>query len=190
MKKFLSVAVATLVLSIGANATEFNIDKSHSQVGFNIKHMVVSTTKGYFKNYSGKIDFDVNSKTFKVLNADIKTSSIFTDNQRRDEHLQSKDFFNSKDFPQIKFNMTSYDAKNGKMVGDLTIKDVTRQITLETTYNGSVKDPKGKTRIGFELAGKISRKDFGLTWNQVLETGGLAVGDDVKLDIAIEGIEK
>ncbi len=187
-------SLLSLVLASGlCFATPFSLDISHSEVGFSVKHLMISNVKGKFGMFDGKLDFDVKSATFKFLSAVIDVDSVDTDNEKRDKHLKSPDFFDVKKSDEIKFVMTSYEKKSdseGVMKGNLTIKNVTKPVALDTEIGGVAKGFKGETRVGFTLNGKINRKDFGLTWNKVLETGGIAVGEMVKLNIEVEAFEK
>lgn len=191
--KILQKSLLSLVVASGlCFASPFALDSSHSEVGFSIKHLMISNVKGKFGMFDADVDFDVKTKTFKKLSATIETDSVDTDNDRRDEHLKSADFFNADKFDEMKFVMTSYEKKSddeGVMKGNLTIKNVTKPVSLDVEIGGVIKGFKGETRVGFTLNGKISRKDFGLTWNKVLETGGLAVGDTVKINVEIEASE-
>lgn len=182
----------SMAFSFGVGAP-FSLDTAHSEVGFSVKHLMVSNVKGKFNSFDTNIDFDTKTKVFKALSATIDASSIDTNNDRRDDHLRDPDFFDTKKFPEIKFVMTSYEKDGddeGKMKGDLTIKDVTKSVTLDVEIGGVGKGFKGETVMGFSLEGKISRKDFGLTWNRALEAGGVAVGDKVKMLIEIEAKQK
>lgn len=173
-------------------ASPFAMDVAHSEVGFSVKHMMISNVKGKFGFFDAKIDFDTKTKTFKSLSAVVDAESINTDNKKRDEHLKSADFFDAEKFDEIKFDMTSYEKKSddeGVMKGNLTLRGVTKPIALDVEIGGVAKGFKGETRVGFTLEGKINRKDFGLKWNKVLEAGGVAVGDTVKLSIEVEAKE-
>lgn len=180
------ILLPLLFLFSFANANEFIIDTSHSHVGFSVKHLMISKVKGEFKIYEADIDFDTKENKFNKLAALITANSIYTGDEKRDAHLKSADFFESAKFPDIKFVAT--DISDDEIKGQLTIKDITKEITLKLTLNGVTKF-RGDTRFGFSLEGKIDRKDFGLTWNKALEAGGVLVGDDVKIDIEIEAIE-
>lgn len=189
----LQKSLLSVVLSSGlCFASPFALDLSHSEVGFSVKHLMISNVKGKFGIFDAKIDFDTKTKTFKSLSAVIEADSINTDNEKRDGHLKNADFFNVEKFDEIKFDMTSYDKKSddeGVMKGNLTMHGVTKPITLDVEIGGVGKGFKGETRIGFTLEGKIDRKDFGLKWNKTLETGGVVVGDKVKLNIEVEAKE-
>ncbi len=184
-KNLLSIVATTLLLTSGSlMAKPYVLDISHSNVGFKVKHMIVSTVTGKFGEFSG--NFDVENGVFKSLEGVINAESIDTGIEKRDNHLRSDDFLNAEMFEEITFVMTS--ATKDKMTGDLTIRDVTKSVTLDLDFGGVVMDPWGGERVGFTLEGKISRKAFGLKWNDLLETGGAVVGDEIRLVVEIEGI--
>jgi polyisoprenoid-binding protein YceI len=187
MKLFTKLLISTALLFSFAQAKEFVIDNTHTNIGFSIKHMMISNVKGSFHNYSGDIEFDVDKKVFTKLNAKIDIASIDTGIEKRDEHLKSADFFDVAKYKTIDFAMTG--MKEGKVHGTLTMHGVTKDIVLTPTIHGVIKDFKGAQRVGFTLEGKINRKDFGLTWNKLLEGGGLTVGEEVLLTIDVEAIE-
>lgn len=172
--------------------TLWKIDPSHSEVQFKVKHLVISTVTGSFGSYDGEIraegdDFENAKATFS---ADI--DSITTNNDDRDQHLKSDDFFNAESFPQLSFESKKV-KKNGdgeyKVTGDLTIRDVTKEVDLDVVHGGTVGDPYGNTKAGFEVTGEINRKDFGLTWDAVTEAGNVVVGDKIKLQLNLQFIE-
>lgn len=194
--KFLIGTVA-LLSAVSAQAANYKVDAGHSSVGFAIKHLVVSTVKGQFNEFDGTFVYNEKTKTIESASGEIKASSIDTNEPKRDDHLRSPDFFGvdpknpASPNNVIKFKLTKYTKKNdkeGKAVGDLTIRGITKPVTLEVEIGGTVKDPYGNERMGFEAEGKINRKDFGIAWNKALETGGLVVGDEVKLELHVEGI--
>lgn len=187
MKFYTKLLLALSLVFSFANAKEFIIDNTHTNVGFSIKHMMISNVKGDFKTYTAEINYDTEKKIFTKLNAKIEASSVDTGIAKRDEHLKSADFFDVANFKNIDFAMTS--MENGKVTGKLTMHGVTKEVILDTKVHGTVKDFQGNLRIGFTLEGKINRKDFGLGWNKILEGGGLTVGEDVILSIEIEAIE-
>mgnify|MGYP002777349770 CR=1 FL=1 len=160
---------------------KWNLDPSHSEVQFKVKHLMITTVTGSFKKIEGTIEADdAQFKNAKVtFKADV--SSIDTGDAQRDGHLKSADFFESEKFPEIKFESTSYNAIDSKITGNLTIKDITKQVTLDVDFGGSNKDPWGNEKAGFSVSGKINRTDFGLTWNAALETGGVLVSEEVKI---------
>lgn len=190
MKKVL--ASLSLFAALGLSATPFTLDNSHSSVGFSVKHLMITNVKGSFKEYSGEIDFDLASKTFNVFKGVIKTVSIDTGIEKRDNHLRSEDFFLANKYPEMTFMMKSYksDGDEGVMIGDLTIRGVTKEVEMEVEDLGVIKDLKGNNRVGFTLKGKINRMDYGLKWNKALEFGGVAVSETVKITIEIQAVEQ
>jgi len=169
-------------------AGTFTIDPSHSRVGFSVRHAMVAKVRGSFNEYTGT--GTVNNGVAS-LNIEINVASIDTRSADRDAHLQSPDFFDAATFPKITFASTSIkDAGSEKVVveGNLTIRDVTKAIAIEFEYSGTATDPYGNARFGFEGAAEINRKDFGLTWNAALETGGVVVSENVKLEFEISAI--
>ena len=191
--KLLGKSILALALGFSlVNATEYTIDESHTHVGFLVKHLMITNVNGEFKTYNAEIDFDAKTKTFNKLNAVIDTASIDTDNQKRDDHLKSEDFFASEKFPKMTFQMTSYkvDGDEGIATGNLTIRGITKEVKLKVEDLGTVKDFKNVNRVGFTLKGKINRMDYDLKWNKALEAGGVAVSEEVKLIVEVEAIEK
>jgi polyisoprenoid-binding protein YceI len=187
-----SLLIVALLLGF-AHADDFRIDKGHSHVNFKIKHMMISNVTGSFNDYNGQISYDPAKKEFTKFMGEVVTTSIDTGIKKRDEHLRSGDFFDVDKFPKIKFVMTEYKKVSddeGKMIGTITIKDVSKKITFDVEIGGMINDPWGNTRLGFSMVSKINRKDFGLNWNRLLESGGLVVGDKVKLMIDLELIKK
>jgi polyisoprenoid-binding protein YceI len=186
----LMLAAVLLFASVSFSQVKWNIDNSHSSIIFRVKHMVISEVSGYFKEFNGaseskKVDDFSDAK----VNFTIKTASVTTDNEKRDEHLRSDDFFNAAKFPELKFVSKSFKkTAKGKYVltGDLTMRDVTKEIKLDVVFNGNVNDPWGNTRAGFKLSGKLNRQDYGLKFNQALGTGEAVVGNEVKIEGNIE----
>jgi len=165
------------------------VDKPHSKVGFSVSHLVITDVEGYFKDYDAQITTDGNDFTKVNIDLTIKTNSIFTDNNDRDNHLRSDDFFNAEKYPQMIFkskSMKKIDDKNYKLVGDFTIRDVTKQVELDVKYNGTIKDPWGNIKSGFKVTGEINRFDYNLKWNKAIEAGSLVVGKEVELVIDLE----
>jgi polyisoprenoid-binding protein YceI len=182
-------AMLVLVSTLSFSQTTWTVDKAHSKVGFSVSHLVITDVDGYFKDYSAEITTTGDDFTKSNISIIVNTGSIFTDNEDRDKHLRSDDFFNSEKFPQITFKGTSLKKVSGnkyKLVGDLTIRDVTKRVTLDVKYNGIVKDPWGNTKAGFKLSGKINRFDYNLKWNKAIETGGLVAGKEVEMNIDLE----
>lgn len=167
----------------------WTLDTAHSSVEFAVKHMVISSTKGRFQKYT--VDADINEENLANSKAlvTIDVASIDTRDEKRDAHLRSADFFDVENHPTITFQTKRLEPKGGsdyRVTGDLTIRGVTKEVTLDGEVTGPVKDPWGFNRYGFTAQGKVNRKDFGLTWNTALETGGFLVGDDVKMSIETE----
>lgn len=186
-------AVLSLLSATLFAQTNWNFDKSHSEIGFSVTHMLISETDGFFKDYSGTVVSNGDDFSNAKINFEAKTNSIFTDNEKRDNHLRSADFFESAKFPLLTFEGKSFTKVEGnkyKLIGNLTIKDVTTEVTLDVKYNGTVVDPYGNTRVGFKISGEVDRFVYGLTWNAALETGGLVVSKEVELDIKIELIKE
>jgi len=170
-----------------SQANEYIIDANHSTVGFSIKHLMISNVKGTFKSYDAELKFDERTNTFTTMLASIDVSSIDTGIEKRDAHLRSPDFFDIAQYPKISFEMTS--ATKDSVSGKITMHGVTKDIKLKSIIHGTIKDLQGNQRLGFTLEGTLNRKDFGLTWNKLLEGGGLTVGDEVMITIDIEAIE-
>ncbi|MFD2551131.1 YceI family protein [Bizionia sediminis] len=162
-----------------ATTTKWNIDNAHSEVGFKVKHMMISTVKGAFEDFNAFVETESDDFKNAKFNFTAKIDSINTKNKDRDAHLKSEDFFNTAAHPEMKFESKSFDGD--KIIGDLTIKNVTKEIALNTDFNGIAVDPYGQTKAGFEITGKINRKDFGLTWNAVTEAGSIVVSDTINL---------
>lgn len=186
MKAITSILAFTLLGSGFLYGGTYNVDTTHSNVGFKIKHMMVSSVSGKFDKFSGIIDYDEKSKTLVGLKGKIDVNSIDTANEKRDSHLKSADLFDVQKYPEITFVLES--VKDDYAYGKLTLHGVTKNIKLSLENNGIVKDPWGNTRVGLGLSGQLNRKDYGISWNTVLEAGGVAVGEIVKLDIQLEGI--
>ncbi|MCP1146516.1 YceI family protein [Lysinibacillus endophyticus] len=165
------------------------IDQSHSQVGFEVKHMMVSKVKGDFGSYTADIDAeDLADLTTAQISFSFDVASINTRSEDRDNHLKSADFFDVEKYPTITFKSTNIEKSGDdyKVTGDLTIKDVTKPVTFDVEYGGKGKNPWGVEVYGFEAETKINREEFGLTWNAALETGGVLVGKDIKIKVELE----
>jgi polyisoprenoid-binding protein YceI len=173
--------------------TMWGIDVAHSEVHFKVKHMMVSTVTGSFKEFEGNME----TNEGKLEGADIwfnaVIDSIDTNNEQRDAHLKSDDFFNAEKFPQMKFksaNMVKKAEGKYELTGDLTIRDITKSVVLSVDYFGTAVDPYGQTKSGFEINGAISRKEFDLKWNAITEAGGVVVSDEVKLSLNIQMVQQ
>ena len=178
--------------SAWAEMARWNVDYDHSTIGFQVTHMVISNTNGKFTEYTGTVEMDPETEEFKTIAAVIQTKSVFTDHTKRDNHLRSPDFFDANTFPAMMYKMKRY-KKNGDSyiaVGDLTLRGVTKEITLVGTFNGVSKDPWGNLRAGFTAEGTLNRKDFGMNFHATLDNGGLMVGDEVRLKLEIEVIKE
>ena len=168
---------------------KFTVDQAHTTIGFEVKHMMVSKVKGQFESYTAEVEAaDLTDLTTASIAFKIDVASINTRNADRDNHLKTGDFFDAESFPTIDFVSTGItkDGDDYEVTGDLTIKDVTKQVTLEVEYNGKGVNPWGVEVYGFEAEAKINREEFGLTYNAALETGGVLIGKDVKLKIELE----
>jgi polyisoprenoid-binding protein YceI len=167
----------------------WNIDTVHSHVGFSVKHMMVATVRGQFKSYRATLRLDPKDFTRSRFEGEIDVASIDTGNVDRDNHLRTNDFFDAANHPKITFKSTRIEPKGDgeyAVSGDLTIRGVTRPVTLDVEFHGTSKNPYGKTVAGLSARGAINRKDFGVSFNAVLETGGVAVADKVKLEVDVE----
>lgn len=168
---------------------KFIVDQSHSQVGFEVKHMMVSKVKGQFDAYTAEVEAeDLSDLTTAQITFTLDVASINTRNTDRDNHLKGADFFDVEKYPSITFKSTSIekDGDDYKLTGDLTIKDVTKPVTFEVEFGGKGTNPWGVEVYGFEAEAKINREEFGLTWNAALETGGVLVGKDIKIKVELE----
>jgi polyisoprenoid-binding protein YceI len=173
--------------------TTWSIDPAHSHVEFAVKHLMISTVKGRFGAVRGTIRTDEADPARGQVEVEIDADSIDTREAQRDAHLKSADFFDIEKFPTITFKstrITDVDGDSFRLTGDLTIHGVTRPVTLDVTSEGRGKDPWGGERAGFSAKGKIKRSEFGLTWNQVLETGGFVVGDEIKITLDVELVKQ
>ena len=165
------------------------IDPTHSNVEFAVKHLMIANVKGRFADVAGTLTADTDDPTNVGVDVTIGVSSIDTRQEQRDAHLRSPDFFNADEWPTMQFvgkRTTGDTSGEFKLIGDLTIRDVTREVALDVTNEGSTIDPWGNARMGFSAKGKIDRRDYGLTWNQALEAGGFVVGDEIKISIDVE----
>ncbi len=168
--------------------TSWLIDNAHSEIAFKVKHMMISTVTGHFEDFTASATTDGDDFNNARLEFSAKTASINTKNKDRDAHLASDDFFNSEKFPKLIFVSKSFDGE--QLIGDLTLRDVTKEITLNAELLGVAVDPYGQTKAGFEMKGEINRKDFGLTWSAVTEAGNIVVSDKVKLVIDVQFIKQ
>lgn len=192
MHKILIAAAALAVLTGAARATDYEIDSAHTQVGFKAKH-VTGKVPGRFTKFSGSFTYDAkNLKSWKA-EAVIDAASINTDNEKRDGHLKSPDFFDVAKFPEIAFKstkVTNLKGSRAKLLGDLTMHGVTKPVVLDLEIGGVDKDPWGNESAGFSATGTLNRKDFGIVWNKILDSGGVLVGEDVQIALEVSGTAK
>lgn len=188
MKKLFAAAALSALAVIPASAETYTIDPGHSEVSFQIRHMV-SQVRGRFNAFSGTVQMDPKNLAGSSVEFKIKADSIDTNVADRDKHLRGADFFDTEKFPEITFKSKSVKAA-GKdkynVTGTLTMHGVSKDITLPVTFLGEAKDPWGGTRAGFETATTLNRKDFGIVWNKAVDNGGVLLGDDVKVEINLE----
>lgn len=171
----------------------YDIDPAHSAVEFGVKHLMISTTTGRFRKFKGVVEFDRADPSRSRVEADIEASSIDTDMPQRDDHLRSPDFLDAPNHPTLTFRSRRVEPSGpdaARVVGDLTIRGVTREVALAVEKEGEAKDPWGNQRAAFVATTTFSREAFGLTWNAALETGGVLVGDKVKVTLRIEGVQR
>jgi polyisoprenoid-binding protein YceI len=174
-------------------ATTWDFDLSHSSVNFHVRHLMVSKVHGRFAKWGGSLILDDQNITNSRVDVTIDVGSIDTKEDKRDAHLRSADFFDADTFPQLTFKSTAVKKISDEeleVTGDLTIRGETKPITLKVESNGQIKDPWGGTRTGFSAKASISRKEFGLHWNALLETGGVVVGDKIEISLEIEAVKK
>ena len=174
-----------------AETARWNVDLEHSTIEFRVTHMVVSKTTGHFTDYQGFIDMDTEAGTVKAIEATIKTASVNTKHEKRDAHLRNPDFFDVEKYPTMTYRLKTYKktADGYEAVGELTLRGVTKGITLTGNFNGVAKDPWGNFRAGFNAEGKLNRKDFGMVWSKTLDGGGVVVGDEVLIKLDVECIK-
>jgi polyisoprenoid-binding protein YceI len=188
LNKILSIIFAAVVMVASANANTWTFDKAHTEVKFSVAHLVITDVTGRFKDFDGKVESAKPDFSDAKIELTAKTASVWTDNDKRDEHLRSDDFFNSAQFPVMKFvgkSMKPNGKNKYKLTGDLTIRNVTKSVTFDVVYRGTT-SAWGTTKAGFKLSGKINRFDYGLKFDKAIETGELVVGKDVEIICDIE----
>ncbi|GAB4479733.1 MAG: YceI family protein [Anaerolineae bacterium] len=169
------------------------IDPAHTHISFSVRHMMISTVRGEFEKFSGTVDFDEDNPAATTVDVTVDVASINTRSADRDNHLRSPDFFDAAEHPTMTFKskrVEVLDEDRAKLIGDLTIRGVTREIVLDVTYTGQAKSPWGTVSAGFTASGTINRTDWGLVWNQALETGGVLVGETVTIALEVELIQQ
>lgn len=171
-----------------ATMQNWKVDTAHSEIGFKVRHMMISTVSGNLTDFDASVQTDND----QFINADFqfsaKIDSINTNNTDRDNHLKSGDFFDAENHPEMTFRSKTYDGE--KMVGDMTMRGITKEITLNVDFNGVAQDPYGQTKAGFEISGEVNRKDFNLNWNAVTEAGSIVVSDKVRLFVDMQFIKQ
>jgi polyisoprenoid-binding protein YceI len=169
------------------------IDPAHTQIGFSVRHMMIATVRGQFDSFAGTVEYDETNPAATTIDLTIEAASINTRQADRDGHLKSPDFLNADEYPHISFKSTHVELVNefnARLVGNLTIKDVTRKVALDVQYVGQARSPWGTTSAGFNASTTINRKDWGLVWNQALETGGVLVGEEMNISVEVELIRQ
>ena len=192
MKIFATSLLASVLVSTALFGASYKVDNAHSTVGFEVKHMM-STSRGDFGDYTATFDYDSKTDVLDAIEASITASSIDTRNKKRDEHLKGEDFFNTGKFPTITFKSSKVSKKGAHkylVQGNLTLKGITKPVTLTVTHNGNQVNPWGQDIAGFSAKGKIDRQAFGLIWNKSLDKGGLLIGNDIELVLQIEAVKQ
>lgn len=171
----------------------YKIDAAHSEITFKVKHLMITNVTGNFTKFGATLESNADDFSDAKISFEADVNSINTNNEQRDGHLKSADFFDAEAFPALTFKSTSFTKKSNdeySLVGDLTLKGNTKQVELNVEYGGTVTDPYNQTKAGFEITGKINRQDFGLTWSAVTEAGGIMVSDEVKLNFNVQMIKQ
>ena len=171
----------------------WKIDNAHSEINFSVRHMMISTVRGRFEKFTGNVDFNEANPALSTVEVQIDAASITTKDEKRDGHLRSPDFLNADVYPTLTFKGKRNEVKDdhhGRIIGDLTIRDVTHEVVLDATFNGKAKNPWGSEVAGFSAITKINRKDWNLNWNMALETGGWLVDDTITINLEVEIIKQ
>ncbi len=180
-------------MSATKTLTKWSIDPTHSEVQFKVKHLVISTVTGTFKTFSGTVESENEDFSDAKINFEIAADSVDTNQEQRDGHLKSPDFFDVAKYPKITFASTGFKKVKGdqyKLTGNLTMKDVTKPVELDVEYGGSAADAYGNNKAGFEVSGKVNRKEYGLTWEGITEAGAIVVAEDIRLAINIQLVKQ
>ena len=192
MKSFLMLAVILLISASSVLAADYKIDPDHSKIGFKVRHLGISWVPGIFSKVDGTFSYDEKNIAASKAEAKIEVSSVDTQNKKRDDHLRTDEFFAAEKFPSITFvtkEIKNLEGSKFTAVGDLTMHGVTKSVELAAEFTGAAKDPWGNERAAFAAETKVNRKDFGLQWSKVLETGALVVGEEVVVSVEVEGIK-
>lgn len=171
---------------------KWSLDPTHSELNFKVKHLMISNVKGSFNKFNSEVVTEDDNFNHANVLAQVDIASIFTNNEDRDNHLRSADFFDAEQFPEMKFESKDLVENNGdyQLLGDLTIKGITKPVAIDVEFGGVNQDPWGNTKAGFSFKTQINRKEFGLTWNATLETGGVMVGEDIKIDGEVQFVKQ
>lgn len=191
-KKLFATALLLAVMAVTAPAATWNFDKAHSSIGFSVRHMVISKTTGKFNDFDGVLEFDGENVEFGKVDFTVQMTSVNTDDEKRDGHLRTGDFFDVEKYPTMTFKSTKVGDMKGssfQLTGILTIKDVSKEVTFDCEYHGAIKDPRGNTRAGFTAETEINRQDFNVSFSKTLDGGGLIVGDNVIVKLELETIQ-
>jgi polyisoprenoid-binding protein YceI len=191
MKRLGLALLVALIATSAAFAQNWSIDAAHSQIGFSVKHMVISNVSGKFTDFDGTIVFDGKNLAAGTVDFTVQSKSITTDNERRDTHLRSADFFAVDSFPTLTFKSKKITVEAGnafKLTGDLTMRGVTKEVTFDCTFNGTV-EAFGGTRAAFSATTTVNRQDFGVSWSKALDNGGLVVSNEVRINIELEVVK-
>jgi len=189
MKRVILITAAILAQGVLFAQTKWNADVVHSSVKFTVEHLVISEVEGSFKTFSGTMTADKSDFQGAAIDFTVDVNSISTDNNMRDTHLKSDDFFNVQKYPKMTFKSTSFKKVAGNkytLTGNLTLRDVTKSVKFDVTYGGTAKDGYGNTKAGFKATAVINRFDYGLKWNNLTEAGGMTVGKDITIDLRLE----
>ena len=171
----------------------YKIDPAHSEIHFKVKHLMITNVTGNFSKFDATLTSEKDDFTDAIISFEADTASVSTNNAQRDGHLLGDDFFNAEKFPKLTFTSTGIEKTGDdeyKLTGNLTIRDITKPVVLDVAYAGTVSDPWGQLKAGFEITGKVNRKEFGLTWSAVTETGGILLSDEVKLALNVQMIKQ
>lgn len=174
-------------------AIKWKIDPAHSEIQFKVRHLMITTVTGAFNEFDAEAETETDDfTTLKKVEFTADTATINTKNKQRDEHLRSADFFHAEEHPELLFTSTSYEVSGnkGKLSGEITIRGITKPLVLDVEFTGMVVDPYGQTKAGFSLSGKLSRKEFGLTWDAVTEAGSVVVSDEVRIVAEIQMVKQ
>ncbi|WP_320035814.1 YceI family protein [Halarcobacter sp.] len=184
--KLIKVGLASIIAAGALYAGTYNVDPAHSNVGFKVKHLMISNVRGNFEKFAGSFVYDEKTGAIKSVTGTAEVDSINTDNEKRDGHLKSADFFDAANHPKLTLKIEKVEGE--KAYGKLTMRGVTKDVVFEIEKTGEAVDPWGNKRVALEIEGEVNRKDFGLNWNKALEAGGVMVSEEVNINLEIQGI--